>query len=166
MLQGNVDQAVKWSPDFAERTLADYESLTRRAAAQGARLVLWPETAVPGSPDYSDELADRLATLAREAGVTLVAGAVGVEPVARGALRYYDSAFVIAADGTSVDRYDKTHLVPFGEYVSAARRARALRVGGRARCRDDGRVARPHAARDRDPRAGWRHAHGRRADLL
>ncbi len=117
VLQGNVDQAVKWSPEHSERTLADYEALTRRAAQQGAKLVLWPETAVPGSPDYSDELADRLGELAREAGVTLVVGAVGVEPVAGGALRYYDSAFVIPADGTFADRYDKTHLVPFGEYV-------------------------------------------------
>jgi apolipoprotein N-acyltransferase len=117
VLQGNVDQAVKWSAEFAERTLADYEALTRRAAEQGAELVLWPETAVPGSPDYSDELADRLGALARENGVTLVVGAVGVAPHGDGALRYYDSAFTIAPDGNIVDRYDKTHLVPFGEYV-------------------------------------------------
>ena len=117
VLQGNVDQAVKWNAEFAERTLADYEALTRRAAEQGAKLVLWPETAVPGSPDYDDEVADRLAALAQQANVTLVAGAVGVEPRGDGALRYYDSAFTVAADGTFVDRYDKTHLVPFGEYV-------------------------------------------------
>lgn len=138
VLQGNVDQGVKWSPEFAEQTLADYESLTRKAAEQGAMLVLWPETAVPGSPDYSDDLADRLGELARQTGVTLVVGAVGVEPVAEGelrreggvvvgeddaiatgpgALRYFDSAFVIAPDGSYMDRYDKSHLVPFGEYV-------------------------------------------------
>jgi apolipoprotein N-acyltransferase len=117
VLQGNVDQGVKWSAEFAEQTLADYESLTRRAAEQGAGLVLWPETAAPGSPDYSDELADRLAALARETGVTLVVGAVGIEPLAGGALRYFDSAYVIAPDGSYVDRYDKSHLVPFGEYV-------------------------------------------------
>jgi apolipoprotein N-acyltransferase len=117
VLQGNVDQAVKWSAAFAERTLADYESLTRQAAKQGAVLVLWPETAVPGSPDYGDELADRLGALAREAGVTLVVGAVGVEPLAGGGLRYFDSAYVIATDGSFIDRYDKSHLVPFGEYV-------------------------------------------------
>ena len=117
VLQGNVDQAVKWSPAFAEKTLADYEALTRRAAGQGAKLVVWPETAAPGSPDYSADLADRLGALAHETGATLVVGAVGVEPIAGGGLRYYDSAFTIAADGTFVDRYDKTHLVPFGEYV-------------------------------------------------
>jgi apolipoprotein N-acyltransferase len=117
VLQGNIDQAVKWSPEWAEQTLADYEALTRRAAEQGAELVLWPETAVPGSPDWSAELADRLAALARDAGVSLVVGAVGVDSLAGGVTRYFDSAYVIAPDGLFVDRYDKTHLVPFGEYV-------------------------------------------------
>jgi len=117
VLQGNIDQAVKWSPEWAEQTLADYEALTRRAAQQGAQLVLWPETAVPGSPDWSAELADRLAALARETELTLLVGAVGVDSLAGGTTHYFDSAYLIAPDGSFVDRYDKTHLVPFGEYV-------------------------------------------------
>jgi apolipoprotein N-acyltransferase len=117
VLQGNVDQGVKWSPEWAERTLADYEALTRRAADDGAQVVVWPETAVPGSPDYDPILAERLAALARELRVALVVGAVGVEPHAEGGLRYFDSAFVLSPDGASADRYDKTVLVPFGEYV-------------------------------------------------
>jgi apolipoprotein N-acyltransferase len=116
-LQGNIDQAVKWSPAWAERTFADYEALTREAVEQGAELVLWPETAVPGSPDWSDEIALRLGALALETNATLVVGAVGAERIAAGGVRYYDSAFVVAPDGRIVDRYDKTHLVPFGEYV-------------------------------------------------
>ncbi len=116
-IQGNVDQAVKWSPAWAERTLSDYEMLTRKAAEQGAQLVLWPETAVPDSPDWNDDIALRLGALAIETNATLVVGAVGTERIAAGGVRYYDSAFVITPDGRIVDRYDKTHLVPFGEYV-------------------------------------------------
>lgn len=117
VLQGNVDQDVKWSPAWAERTLADYEALTRRAADDGAQVVVWPETAVPGSPDYDPNVAARLATLAQELRVALVVGAVGVEPSGEGGLRYFDSAFVVSPDGLYPDRYDKTQLVPFGEYV-------------------------------------------------
>jgi apolipoprotein N-acyltransferase len=117
VVQGNVDQNVKWSPAFAERTLADYEALTRRAAADGAQIVVWPETAVPGSPDWDEGIAQRLAALAIETQAALVVGAVGVEPRRGGGARYFDSAFVYAPDGTLLDRYDKTHLVPFGEYV-------------------------------------------------
>jgi apolipoprotein N-acyltransferase len=123
VIQGNIDQGVKWSPDWAERTLGIYEDLTREAARAGAEWVIWPETAVPGSPDADPVLRERLALLARQVEATLVVGAVGVEgydPVARtarGALRYFDSAFVFVAAGSQEDRYDKTHLVPFGEYV-------------------------------------------------
>lgn len=114
--QGNIDQGVKWSPGWAERTLAIYEDLTRRAAAAGAQVVLWPETAVPGSPDAFPELADRLAGLARETGAALVVGALGFQD-AGGRRRFWDSAFVWDAAGAFVGRYDKAHLVPFGEYV-------------------------------------------------
>jgi apolipoprotein N-acyltransferase len=118
VLQGNIDQDVKWSPEWAERTLEVYEELTRRAAAQGAELVVWPETAVPGSPDASPELAERLAALARETRTTLVAGAVGLELSQRGGEpRYFDSAFVVDAGAGKAARYDKSHLVPFGEYL-------------------------------------------------
>jgi apolipoprotein N-acyltransferase len=116
VLQGNIDQAVKWSPSWAERTLAIYEDLTRRAAAAGAQIVLWPETAVPGSPDGAPELAARLAALARETRTTLVVGAVGVEWDGERP-RYHDSAFLYDPEGRSIARYDKAHLVPFGEYV-------------------------------------------------
>jgi apolipoprotein N-acyltransferase len=116
VLQGNVDQGVKWSPAWAERTLELYEELTRQAAAEGAALVLWPETAVPGSPDASPELAARLGELARETRAALVVGAVGLSGDG-GRIRYYDSAFLFDPEGRPLGRYDKAHLVPFGEYV-------------------------------------------------
>jgi apolipoprotein N-acyltransferase len=118
VLQGNIDQGVKWSPEWAVRTLDIYEELTRRAAARGARLILWPETAVPGSIDTDTALRQRLSELARETGAGLVLGGVGVDRDPRdGAVRYYDSAYLIDPEGTFTGRYDKAHLVPFGEYV-------------------------------------------------
>lgn len=119
VLQGNIDQGVKWSPDWAQRTLSIYESLSRRAAEEGARVVIWPETAVPGSPDGDPALSQRLADLAAEIDATLVVGAVGIDGLDRGfdRARLHDSAFVFDPDGTFRGRYDKTHLVPFGEYL-------------------------------------------------
>ncbi len=123
VLQGNIEQGVKWDPTWAERTWEIYASLTAAAAARGAEVVVWPETAVPGSPDASLDLRERLAELARRHRLTLVVGAVGIDgfdAVARrprGTVRYYDSAYVISPAGEFLDRYDKTQLVPFGEYV-------------------------------------------------
>jgi len=118
VLQGNIDQGVKWSRDWAERTVHIYEELTREAAARGARLVAWPETALPGAPDGDAALEASLATLARETGLVLVIGAVGLRFDADGELAaFYDSALVYDAKGVRLDRYDKSHLVPFGEYL-------------------------------------------------
>jgi apolipoprotein N-acyltransferase len=118
VLQGNIDQGVKWSRDWAERTVLIYEELTREAAARGARLVAWPETALPGAPDGDAGLEERIAALASETGVVLVVGAVGLDFDAAGELAaFYDSALVYDAHGARLDRYDKSHLVPFGEYL-------------------------------------------------
>jgi apolipoprotein N-acyltransferase len=117
-LQGNLSQSVKWSPEWAERTLGIYERLTREAAAQGARLVVWPETAVPGAPDADPELEARLAALARETNAALVVGALGLAFDEHGELAHiYDSALLYDASGARLDRYDKSHLVPYGEYL-------------------------------------------------
>jgi apolipoprotein N-acyltransferase len=118
VLQGNIDQGVKWSPDEAERTLAIYEALTREAAARGARVIVWPETAVPGAIADGREAKARIERLARETGAALVVGAVGLDTAPDATLLgVTDSAFVFEASGRLVHRYDKTHLVPFGEYV-------------------------------------------------
>jgi apolipoprotein N-acyltransferase len=158
VLQGDIDQGVKWSADWAERTLEIYEGLTHQAVARGARVVVWPETAVPGSPDADGDLRARLETLARETRAVLVVGGVGVRWLrspGRAPYQVFDSGFVFDADGHLRSRYDKTHLVPFGEYLplrgligrfvravatgsagidvsaGAAPRAVALRVGDR-----------------------------------
>jgi apolipoprotein N-acyltransferase len=118
VLQGNIDQGVKWSRSYADETLAIYESLTREAVAAGASLVVWPETAVPGALEVSPSMHARVASLARETGAELVVGGVGLELDAAGRpRRFFDSGFVFARDGSVSDRYDKAQLVPFGEYV-------------------------------------------------
>ncbi len=118
VIQGNIDQGVKWSPDWAQRTLSIYEELSRRAVAEGAEVVIWPETAVPGAIEADPALRARISALARETGAAFVVGGVGLENDAdQGLRRFYDSAFLLEPDGRVSDRYDKSHLVPFGEYV-------------------------------------------------
>ncbi len=120
VLQGNIDQGVKWSPDRFERTLGIYEELTREASAAGAQLVLWPETAVPGAIGSDPGAARRLEALAEETGALLVIGAVGLGPGPDGRRSVFDSAFAIDSRAGLVGRYDKSHLVPFGEYLPLA----------------------------------------------
>jgi apolipoprotein N-acyltransferase len=116
-VQGNVAQDEKWSPDRFEQTLRDYEQATREGIGQGARLAVWPESAVTAAYEYETGVQQRLESLARTTGSALVFGSVGAGPHPDGGVAYYDSAFVIGSDGEQVARYDKTKLVPFGEYV-------------------------------------------------
>jgi apolipoprotein N-acyltransferase len=115
LVQGNVDQAIKWDPGNAARIFQDYIRYTRRAIFEGAQLVLWPESSTPFMFEEDAAGAMQLRTLARQAGVTLLFGSDQIE---RGSpMRYYNSAFVIRSDGTTAGVYRKMHLVPFGEYV-------------------------------------------------
>lgn len=118
-IQGNVDQGEKWNAERRERILEAYLRLSDSAAEQGARWIVWPETALPGSLEWDPELRGQIAALARRHGAVLVLGGMGIEfEAGRDAPSgYFDSAFIVGADGEVGARYDKTQLVPFGEFV-------------------------------------------------
>jgi apolipoprotein N-acyltransferase len=80
-------------------------------------LVAWPESPAPFFEDDA-RLQKALLEMARTTRAPLVVGSVGMDFSAEeGVWREYNSALVISADGARVGRYDKIHLVPFGEYV-------------------------------------------------
>lgn len=108
LVQPNAEQALKWDADQA-RVFFD-RLLAASAAAPRPDLVIWPETALPYLLERHAELAPMIA-----------AAADGV-PVALGAQRedgsrFWNSLTVIEPDGRLGARYDKHHLVPFGEYI-------------------------------------------------
>jgi apolipoprotein N-acyltransferase len=115
VVQGNVPQDQKWSPEFAHAILSRYLRLSREAAAQGAELIVWPESATPFFYEEDPAGADAIRQLARETGAWLLFGSDQLE---RGPTpRYYNAAFAVSPDGRTTGVYRKQHLVPFGEYV-------------------------------------------------
>ncbi len=84
-------------------------------------LVAWPESPAPFF-EYDDRFQKALVAISRAVQAPLVVGNVGMDySPATGAWREYNSALVVSADGARVGRYDKIHLVPFGEYVPFSR---------------------------------------------
>lgn len=115
VVQGNIDQGVKWDPAWQEKTLGVYRDLTLAAARERPQLIVWPETAVPFLLEEDSRRIQVLA-LARETGAYLL---VGAPDRREGQPR--NSAFFVGPGGQMLGRYDKRHLVPFGEYVPLGR---------------------------------------------
>ena len=125
LVQGNVDQAEKWQPARSAAIFQEYLRMTRQAIGQGAQLVLWPESSTPFYFEEDRADADMVRMIARQARVPILLGSNQIEWRARDnkgiADKYYNSAFLVGADGSTAGVYRKMHLVPFGEYVPLRR---------------------------------------------
>jgi len=110
LLQGNVAQDQKWEPAFQQSTLEMYADLTRRQ--RDARLVVWPETAVPAFfHQVKDTWLADLQADAERGDFDLLIGMPVLDPDSK---RYYNA---LVALGAAPGMYFKRHLVPFGEFL-------------------------------------------------
>lgn len=116
LIQGNIPQDVKWSPEFRQQTVDAYERLTREAARGGVDLIIWPESAVPFFFQDEPLQAEQIRKLAIDLNAYLLFGSPAHE-LRNGRSTYLNSAFLISPRGETLGRADKLHLVPFGEYV-------------------------------------------------
>ncbi len=98
---------TRWDPVQAARDFATLRRLTEAAAARGASLVVWPETASPTDIAGDPATLGRLRSWVRRDHVALIATSL------EGGLR--NAAFSLAPSGALLGRYDKHHLVPFAE---------------------------------------------------
>jgi apolipoprotein N-acyltransferase len=118
VVQGNIDQSLKWDPEFQQETLERYRRLSLEAARSepAPEILVWPETAAPFFYGHEPDLSEVVRGIAHETELPLLFGSPGVEWV-DGVARLYNRAYVIDPSGTELGRYAKRHLVPFGEYV-------------------------------------------------
>lgn len=122
LVQANVQQREKWLPYLIEDHFDNHMSLSRAGdedgKAKGVRLLIWPETAV------QRENFDREGSLHRwrlskllDYGSFAITGAPRYRQSEDGGYDYYNSLFVLNSDADLYARYDKMHLVPFGEFL-------------------------------------------------
>jgi apolipoprotein N-acyltransferase len=117
LVQGDIRQGQKWDPARAWLNLDRHLDLSRRAAAQGARLVVWPESAVPFYFDRTPAFAEEVRELVRRHRLYLAFGNDDREDSGSGEYRIWVGAKLVDPEGGVVMRYHKIRLVPFGEYV-------------------------------------------------
>jgi apolipoprotein N-acyltransferase len=117
LVQGNIEQDVKFEDKYRDQTLAIYADLV--AQAKG-RLIVLPESALPMFADEVPvEYVARLRAEAQKRGGDLLVGLFFFEPRQPGEDedRYFNSVVSLGAATTQV--YRKRHLVPFGETIPA-----------------------------------------------
>ena len=116
VVQGNIDQSIKWDPSFQAETIRTYRRLSFSSKPFGPDLVVWPETAVPLFLQDRGDLALEVLETVRDTRAYFIFGspAYGRD---EGAVHYFNRAYLAGPEGEVLDAYDKVHLVPFGEYV-------------------------------------------------
>lgn len=112
LVQGNLASLSKWEATL-EDTAQRYLRLSEQAADEGARLILWPETAMPSSLLDDPSLLERLREFTRRRGVTLITGAFYQDPTGR----EYNALFSIWPNGQVEGPSCKGMLVPMGEFI-------------------------------------------------
>ncbi len=141
-VQGNIPQCRVWSQQQLDESLNIYTGLTRQGLRTSGHpdLVLWPETAVPAPARFDKQYWQALSSLFPELGdAQLLLGSIDLRPELRPTppppppgpngktapqedeMPVFNSAMLFSSTGRILERYDKMHLVPFGEYTPFGR---------------------------------------------
>jgi apolipoprotein N-acyltransferase len=116
LIQGNIDQGIKWSEREREEIINVYRDLSMDKSENKTGLIIWPETAVPFYFQDVDDLQRVIIGIAKSTNRWLLTGSPRYTKE-NNDIYAYNSAFLISPEGTISGTYDKVHLVPFGEYV-------------------------------------------------
>lgn len=115
LVQGNIPQQKKWLPTQQKQEIDTYLKLSKGKGNE-PDLIIWPETAVPFYLQANNELSLEVRAYAAAKRLYMLVGSPAYEEK-DGNFQLYNSAFLISSFGDIVKRYDKQHLVPFGEYI-------------------------------------------------
>lgn len=117
VIQGNIEQSLKWDPARQREAFEVHKRLTGEAARSSPDLIVWPETALPFYLRAEPNLRGKLQSLANQTGSFLLVGSPDFEQKGKEGILYFNSAFLLSPGKVLLEKYDKMHLVPFGEYV-------------------------------------------------
>ncbi len=117
-VQGNIDQSIKWDESALNATVNIYRDLSLKARDSGAGFIVWPETAMPFYVMGDDAKTAAIKAIAKESASFILTGIPSYNYDIDGSgYRYFNSAYLFSPEGAFIGKYDKLHLVPYGEYV-------------------------------------------------
>jgi apolipoprotein N-acyltransferase len=123
LVQPDIPITTAWTEDYFQGTLNDLTKLTLNVPGttpgQHYDPIVWPESPAPfftNDPRFRDPVSE----VAKQSGSWVIAGSIGIQPAMHNGGRssqIYNSAALVSPQGEWMARYDKVHLVPFGEYL-------------------------------------------------
>lgn len=118
IVQGNVDQSIKWNPLYRNATMEKYKNLTNSLISKNpdVELIIWPETATPFFFRHDIFWSSSVKRMVREMNRPIFFGTPDYKIVG-GKIRYLNTALILDSSGEIVEEYNKLHLVPFGEFI-------------------------------------------------
>ena len=116
VVQANIDQGKKWDERYLNETLDRYTRLSLQAG-QETNLLVWPEAATPFLFEQEPDYQGKIRQIVQTTNSPLLFGSPTVRFHPDGRPYLFNSAFLLNRDGQVASRYDKRHLVPFGEYI-------------------------------------------------
>ncbi|MFQ3183486.1 MAG: apolipoprotein N-acyltransferase [Alteromonas macleodii] len=120
LIQPNAPQHQKWDGDWM--TVFFDRAIEQTAAGEAPDVIVWPETSIPALLDYAQPWIEKMSIAAR--GAPTVAGIQRRE-----GNNYFNSAILIEGPQTVTAISDKSHLVPFGEYIPLSWLLKPLGLG-------------------------------------
>ena len=116
VIQGNISQSAKWDPAFQTATIKTYHRLSQSIKSEKPDLIVWPESATPFFLFYDKRPTENVLDGIQQTNIDYLIGSPSfIRQNER--VTYYNSAYLINPVKKNISKYDKAHLVPYGEYV-------------------------------------------------
>jgi len=116
LVQPNIPQTLKWDPTQREINFQKLLQLTSHHSSLPLKAIIWPEAAVPFFLDQEETLRRAIAQT-MPTGALLFTGSPRRTPPGVTPPKVWNSLLVLNDQGDVITHYDKSHLVPFGEYL-------------------------------------------------
>lgn len=115
LIQGNIQQGMRWDKEFQRFNFEEYKRLTLDASAQKVGLVVWPETALPFYLRFQPLYGNQMRQLADQTNSLILTGVPDMAADENQKELYFNAAFLFAPGRGLLGSYAKSRLVPFGE---------------------------------------------------
>lgn len=122
LVQGNIEQIKKWDPAYSDEIMKIYSNLSNMTSMHQPDLIVWPETATPGSITVNPEIFEKVGKIVNNTGIPHLLGSAQHQKYVKNLTempKLVNSAFLVipGKEYERIQQYDKIRLFPFGEYL-------------------------------------------------